>query len=129
MHRFDGEGTAATKRDFDGDPCDDLASLRATRQKMDARIIRIVAGETDETLRRKITFTTVHGPARVTQKLAPALAHLFNHRTHHRGQRHQMLSAAGRDAPPIALRVFSKKIPVIAPKVGWLAPVKRFMFK
>ena len=34
MHRFDGEGTAATKRDFDGDPRDDLASLRATRQKI-----------------------------------------------------------------------------------------------
>jgi uncharacterized damage-inducible protein DinB len=35
------------------------------------------------------------------QPLAPALAHFFNHQTHHRGQVHGLMTAlAGRDAAP-----------------------------
>jgi uncharacterized damage-inducible protein DinB len=37
----------------------------------------------------------------VTQPLAPALDHFFNHQTHHRGQAHCILSTiGGRDAAP-----------------------------
>ncbi len=30
--------------------------------------------------------------------MAPAVVHLFNHQTHHRGQIHAMLTAAGQSA-------------------------------
>jgi uncharacterized damage-inducible protein DinB len=38
-------------------------------------------------------------PREERQALAPALAHFFNHQTHHRGQAHGLLTAiGGRDA-------------------------------
>ena len=37
--------------------------------------------------------------ADVTRALAPCIVHFFNHQTHHRGQVHAMLTAAGQKAP------------------------------
>jgi uncharacterized damage-inducible protein DinB len=38
---------------------------------------------------------TVTDMRTVSQRLAPALSHFFNHQTHHRGQAHALLTAAG----------------------------------
>ena len=35
----------------------------------------------------------------VTKPVAPMVLHMFNHQTHHRGQIHAMLTAAGVGAP------------------------------
>ena len=38
------------------------------------------------TLAGRFRYRTIVNPADVEQPLAPALTHLFNHQTHHRGQ-------------------------------------------
>ena len=56
----------------------------------------------DEKLAATFTYRTITSPSDITQPLAPALAHFFNHQTHHRGQLHGLLTAiGGRDAAPI----------------------------
>ena len=45
---------------------------------------------------------------RISQRLAPALAHLFNHQTHHRGQAHTILSLLGKEPPPLDLVYFQR---------------------
>ena len=55
---------------------------------------------TDEDLAARFTYRTLNS-SEVTQPLSSALAHVFNHQTHHRGQLHCLLTmAGGRDAAP-----------------------------
>ncbi|TGZ37423.1 damage-inducible protein DinB, partial [bacterium M00.F.Ca.ET.162.01.1.1] len=44
----------------------------------------------------------------VSQRLAPALSHLFNHQTHHRGQAHMVLTVLGRPSVPLDLMLFQR---------------------
>jgi uncharacterized damage-inducible protein DinB len=43
------------------------------------------------------------------QPLAPVLAHVFNHQTHHRGQAHTLLTQLGREAPELDLIYFLRE--------------------
>lgn len=99
MWRFTGEGPIYTA--LDAVPCADLASLRTERESEDRRIIAFVDGLDEERLAASFSYRSITSPADVTQPLAPALAHFFNHQTHHRGQVHGLMTAlAGRDAAP-----------------------------
>jgi uncharacterized damage-inducible protein DinB len=44
----------------------------------------------------------------VSQRLAPALDHVFNHQTHHRGQAHAILTILGRPSVPLDLTQFQR---------------------
>lgn len=103
LKRFIGSGEAPAT--LDARLCDDLADLKAARQVEDQRIIDWVAGLTPERLAAPFTYVPVTTPAPVTQRLAPALAHFFNHQTHHRGQVHGALTALGR--PSVVLDLIS----------------------
>jgi len=81
----------------------DFNGLWAARQDMDTRIIDYVDGLNQSILDANFTYTTVVQPQQVTLKLAPALAHLFNHQTHHRGQAHAILTRLTGEAPPLDL--------------------------
>jgi uncharacterized damage-inducible protein DinB len=94
MHRFTGEG--ALPASLDAIPYEGFASLRAARRALDARIARYVQGLSEADLSGTIRYRTLSNPADLEQQLAPALDHFFNHQTHHRGQAHAMLTAAGR---------------------------------
>lgn len=99
MQRFTGEGPSYT--DLETVPCADLATLRSEREAEDARIIAWVDGLSEAVLNGTFSYRTISLPADITQALAPALLHFFNHQTHHRGQAHCLLTAmAGRDAAP-----------------------------
>jgi uncharacterized damage-inducible protein DinB len=99
MHRFTREGPTYTKLDVV--PCDDLATLRSEREAEDRRIVAYVEGLDDGRLAATFTYRTITAPADMTQPLAPALAHFFNHQTHHRGQVHGLMTAlAGQNAAP-----------------------------
>jgi uncharacterized damage-inducible protein DinB len=99
MRRFTGAGP--TYSDLDSVPCDDFDDLRREREAEDARITSWVGGLNEEALSGAFTYRTVTRPTDITQPLAPALAHFFNHQTHHRGQVHCLLSGiGGRDAAP-----------------------------
>ena len=99
MRRLTGEGP--TYITLDVVPYDDLESLRSEREAEDKRIVSFVEGLDDAQLAANVTYRTITSPQEITQPLAPALLHLFNHETHHRGQVHALLSGfGGRDAAP-----------------------------
>lgn len=108
MRRFDGEGPVPTS--MEGLPHDALSSLRAAREAMDERITGYIDTLPETEFTADMTFSTVTGPKNMTLRRDHALAHFFNHQTHHRGQCHHMLTAAGRDAPPLDLLFYQWEI-------------------
>lgn len=109
MRRFTGEGE--THERLDEIPYAEFPALQAARQALDARITGFITEASEADLNANFTYTSLSFPEEFTQKLAPALAHFFNHQTHHRGQCHQMLSAAGAEAPPLDLLFFQREKP------------------
>lgn len=99
MRRFTGEGPIRTR--LDEILFDDLDSLAAARRDEDERIIAYVESLTEADVAASLTYRTIVRPQDITQPLSPALAHFFNHQTHHRGQAHALVTmAAGNDAMP-----------------------------
>ncbi len=97
MKRFTGEGESYTRLDLIIH--DDLLTLRAARETEDTRIIAWIDALDEPSLAGPFSYRTIVDPTDITQPLAPALAHFFNHQTHHRGQAHALLTAiGGRDA-------------------------------
>lgn len=100
MSRFLGEPSPYSR--LDERPCADLAALAAERQAEDRRILDYVGGLDDATLAGELVYRTVAGQSQ-RNPLWHSLAHFFNHQTHHRGQAHALLSAAGSEPPPLDL--------------------------
>lgn len=88
------------------DAFDDLAAARAAQ---DDDIAAYVAGLTEADLAAEFTYRTIVRPADITQPLAPALAHFFNHQTHHRGQAHALLTRLAGEAPSLDLILFQRE--------------------
>ena len=82
--------------------------MKAARVKEDARIIDWVNRLDHAAISGRFTYTTVSDMRTISQRLAPALAHLFNHQTHHRGQAHAILTALGKSAPSFDLIQFQR---------------------
>lgn len=106
MSRFTGAGDAPARLDVI--LYEEFGDLQAARQAEDQRILHYVSKLTDAALEAQFTYTPVTNPTPVTQRLSPALAHLFNHQTHHRGQAHAILSALRRNPPPLDLIYFQR---------------------
>ncbi len=107
MRRFTGEGDAPSALDVILH--DDLADLRAARIAEDARIVGWVEGLDEATLAAPFTYTSITNPTVFTQPLWPALSHLFNHQTHHRGQAHALLTRITGTAPSLDLILFQRQ--------------------
>ena len=75
----------------------DFAELRRERERTDAAIETYVAGLDDEALRGVLRYTSISRPAPQEKPLGLALAHFFNHQTHHRGQVTTLLMQRGVD--------------------------------
>ena len=54
-------------------------------------------------------YRRVSSPEVFEQQLAPALAHCFNHQTHHRGHVHALLTGLVGEAPALDLLVFQRQ--------------------
>ena len=106
MHRFTGDGDAP--RRLDSILHTALPALRLLREQEDRRIIDWVADLDDEALAGRFTYVTATDMRTVSQRLAPALAHLFNHQTHHRGHAHMILSVLGQEPPSLDLIYFQR---------------------
>ena len=104
MKRFTGSGEAPAS--LNAILFDDFASLASARAAEDERIIAWIHTLTEENLAGRFTYTPVTNPVPVTQRLAPPLAHLFNHQTHHRGQCHMMLTALGQPSLGLDMSYF-----------------------
>jgi uncharacterized damage-inducible protein DinB len=109
MRRFTGEGPEHTR--LNEIAYDDLTSLGVARREEDERIIFYVETLAESDLAKTFTYRSISSPAEVTQPLGPALAHFFNHQTHHRGQAHCLLTTiGGRDfAPSLDLVLFQRQ--------------------
>jgi uncharacterized damage-inducible protein DinB len=109
MRRFTADGPAPKR--LDEILHEDLEVLEAARRLEDERIIAYVDGLTEGVLAAPFTYWSLTNPTQITQPLAPALTHLFNHQTHHRGQAHGLVSMiAGNDAAPsLDLILFQRK--------------------
>lgn len=63
---------------------------------------------TPKALAGRFTYMTVTDVRTVSQRLAPALAHFFNHQTHHRGQAHMILTTLGKPSLVLDLVYFQR---------------------
>lgn len=106
MQRFTGEGDALSKLDTILHPR--LDDLREARQAEDLRITGWVDTLDDASLAGEFSYTPITIAETITQKLAPALAHFFNHQTHHRGHAHMILSVLGKQPPSLDLIYFQR---------------------
>jgi len=75
---------------------DDLESLHAARQKLDADIENFCDEISDEQLQDKLDYENFQGNS-YRDQLGLLIQHLFNHQTHHRGQITTLLSQSGID--------------------------------
>jgi uncharacterized damage-inducible protein DinB len=107
LRRFSGEGDAPTSLDVI--LFDTLDDLRSARVAEDRRIVAYVEALTEEDLDGAVSYRTITNPVTITQPLGPALAHLFNHQTHHRGQVHGLLTGLGLAAPSLDLILYQRE--------------------
>ena len=106
LKRFTGEGTAPAK--LDTIVYEDLPSLRIAREAEDQRIVDWVGSLSDKAFTGRFSYVTVTDMRTVSQRLAPALAHFFNHQTHHRGQAHTILTSLGSPSLTLDLIYFQR---------------------
>jgi uncharacterized damage-inducible protein DinB len=105
MNRF--TGTGQTHSVLSDVPHPHFPELRKERGIMDEHIIDWVGSLDEDALDGLFSYTPItdaHGE--ITQPLSPALAHFFNHQTHHRGHAHMILSVLGQEPPPLDLIYF-----------------------
>jgi uncharacterized damage-inducible protein DinB len=107
MHRFTGEGEAPGR--LDAILFETFDELRAARQAEDRRIVAYVDGLDDISVAGTIKYRRVSTPEQFEQELAPALAHWFNHQTHHRGQVHALLTGLLGRAPELDLLFYQRE--------------------
>jgi uncharacterized damage-inducible protein DinB len=106
MQRFTGAGDAPTR--LDAILFETLTELRAAREAEDARIVDFAERLDDGRINGTIKYRRVSSPEEFEQELAPALAHWFNHQTHHRGQVHALLTGLVGRAPELDLLYFQR---------------------
>ncbi|PSJ61047.1 DinB family protein [Kumtagia ephedrae] len=106
MKRFTGEGDAPAR--LDAILHRDFAPLRKARIAEDDRIVGWIAGLGEEQFAGRFTYITATDVRTISQRLAPALAHLFNHQTHHRGQMHTILTGLGKPSLTLDLIYFQR---------------------
>ena len=95
LSRF--QGTQFRPKGLDEELYADFDELRRERERTDEDIIAWAASLTDEGLAGQLRFTSIVNPAPRTCEMWVAVAQLFNHQTHHRGQVTALLSQCGKD--------------------------------
>ena len=88
---------------------DDFDDLRAAREAQDADILAHVVELDEAELFGTIAYRRVSTPEPITQPRLEAMAHIFNHQTHHRGQCHMILTRLTGEAPALDLLFFQRE--------------------
>jgi uncharacterized damage-inducible protein DinB len=91
---------------------EDFADLREARVRSDGHIEAFVSLLTEDEIKAPFRFRTLKKPLVETMPLGDALAHFFNHHTHHRGQVSTLLTQLGRKTPAMDLLYFQRARPV-----------------
>jgi uncharacterized damage-inducible protein DinB len=95
MSRFDGWEKPPVPLRESGRMITDFAALAEARQTADAGLQDWAARVTDEWIAQDQTWFSGAAQRELRMQRALLLMHMFNHQTHHRGQAHAMLTAAG----------------------------------
>ena len=95
MSRFDSWQRPPTPIKESDHFIEDWTELCAARQKADADIARWAQKVDDKWLDVDLTWFSGAANREVTAPKRLLVAHFFNHQTHHRGQAHTLLTAAG----------------------------------
>jgi uncharacterized damage-inducible protein DinB len=80
----------------------------ADRFRMDGKIRFWADGLKSLDLKGDLTWFSSALQKQMTVSVSEAVVHMFNHQTHHRGQIHAMLTAAGQTAPVTDLFIMPK---------------------
>ncbi len=110
LHRFDGFPRSTASIAESGEAHPDWAALKAARALLDAAILDWSARVDPHWLADDMTWRLSSMKREITAPRGPVVAHFFNHQTHHRGQVHAMLTAAGvrPDATDLVLMVIDR---------------------
>ncbi|QYX58559.1 DinB family protein [Roseovarius sp. SCSIO 43702] len=95
MSRFDGGETPEGGIGESAALFDDWQDYLARREAADRRIVDWAEGLDEAALGGDLTWHSGALGREVTKPRAVCVVHFFNHQTHHRGQVHAMLTAAG----------------------------------
>lgn len=79
---------------------DEFPALRAAREQDDAAMEEFFRNAPESFLTKKLSYTNSKG-IHYEEPSVPAVLHMFNHQTHHRGQVHVMLSQCGVQPPSL----------------------------
>jgi uncharacterized damage-inducible protein DinB len=97
MSRFDNWPKPATPIKQSAQMIDDFAELTATREKADGDIILWAHEVDDAWLGEDMVWFSGAANREIRAPKGLLVTHFFNHQTHHRGQAHAMLTAAGQE--------------------------------
>lgn len=96
LNRFGAGGMARKSSIADSiDEGADWPEMVQERRALDQQIIEWAQGVDDTTLDGDLTWYSGAVGREVSKPLGLLITHFFNHQTHHRGQVHAMLTAAG----------------------------------
>ena len=96
MSRFDGWERPATPIKESDHFIEDWAALRQAREKADADISRWATMVDEAWLDADLTWFSGAAQREIRAPKRLLVAHFFNHQTHHRGQAHALITAAGK---------------------------------
>jgi uncharacterized damage-inducible protein DinB len=97
MSRFAGWEKPGEKPEQGNPIFGDFDEMHARRVRIDAGIVDWTAGITDEWLAGELTWYSGLAKRDMRSPRWVTVIHMFNHQTHHRGQAHALLTAAGED--------------------------------
>jgi uncharacterized damage-inducible protein DinB len=97
MSRFDNWPKPDTPIKQSAQMIDDFAELSAVREKADADIARWAHKVDDTWLEEDMVWFSGAANREMRASKGLLVTHFFNHQTHHRGQAHAMLTAAGQE--------------------------------
>jgi uncharacterized damage-inducible protein DinB len=95
MHRLDGWPATGVALGNSAAWEPDFARLRILREETDAGIARWADRMDGTFLAGDLAWHSTAMGRDMTRPMAVIVTHMFNHQTHHRGQAHAMLTAAG----------------------------------
>jgi len=103
MARFDGGAAPGGSIKESKDLAPTPAVWGAERFRTDGRLLTWAEGLTTLDLTGTLSWHSAAADRDLSLPLGVCIAHMFNHQTHHRGQVHAMLTAAGLTPPPTDL--------------------------
>ena len=104
LSRFTERSRPQTAQAESGGYVADWGDLKSQREDTDDELVRWAASLTPEDIAGEYRWFSGGEGREMAKPMALIVAHVFNHQTHHRGQVHAMLTAAG--ATPGATDLF-----------------------